>query len=327
MQVAGWENFAEASTRDPCRALHVIGDLICDYKISPLAPTSGMNGRLSGISLDSFAVCYVEFSSNAQVDVCLEEDKVVIHVPLIGASKITVGTSQIDATPSQACVVQRGQKAVTLLNPASRHLIVRLSEEHLERSLAKKLGRQLRAPLQFETQMDLLTTANLNFVNLLHLFLGAVDDKSGLSSLAVPEFEQLLLNQFLIGQPNNYREELLHVPRVRVSAPIAKAAKWITDNAADPMTPEDIASACGLSVRALQDGFRRFHNQTPLEFLRNVRLEKARAALIKADCTTGSVTTIAFESGFQHLGRFASLYKDRYGESPSETLRLSGALN
>jgi AraC-like DNA-binding protein len=34
-----------------------------------------------------------------------------------------------------------------------------------------------------------------------------------------------------------------------------------------------------------------------------------------------SVTAVAMNFGFFHLGRFATSYRKRFGESPSETLR------
>lgn len=54
--------------------------------------------------------------------------------------------------------------------------------------------------------------------------------------------------------------------------------------------------------------------------LRRVRLAQARADL-EAPGHNTSVTTVAYDCGFSHLGRFAREYARRYGESPSETLR------
>ncbi|MBN9274969.1 MAG: helix-turn-helix domain-containing protein, partial [Mesorhizobium sp.] len=47
------------------------------------------------------------------------------------------------------------------------------------------------------------------------------------------------------------------------------------------------------------------------------------AALREADEKT-SVTDAAYAAGFGHLGRAASAYRRRYGETPSETLRRRG---
>jgi transcriptional regulator GlxA family with amidase domain len=50
-----------------------------------------------------------------------------------------------------------------------------------------------------------------------------------------------------------------------------------------------------------------------------MRLEKARQRLIAAN-GEGQVTTIALDSGFHHLSRFAHAYARTFGERPSETL-------
>ncbi|MGI9616991.1 MAG: helix-turn-helix domain-containing protein [Acidimicrobiales bacterium] len=77
-----------------------------------------------------------------------------------------------------------------------------------------------------------------------------------------------------------------------------------------------------MSTRTLQNQFARELQQTPTNFIRNRRLERARTDLADASPTTGiSVTDIATRWGFTHLGRFAVTYKSRFGESPSQTLK------
>jgi transcriptional regulator GlxA family with amidase domain len=83
----------------------------------------------------------------------------------------------------------------------------------------------------------------------------------------------------------------------------------------------DVARAAGVSARALQLGFRRFRDTTPMAQLRALRLERARRALADAGQGGGSVTSVAAEQGFGSLSRFEANYKARFGEPPSETLR------
>ena len=39
--------------------------------------------------------------------------------------------------------------------------------------------------------------------------------------------------------------------------------------------------------------------------------------------STGTVTEIALQCGFNHFGRFAAWYREQYGESPLATLKRS----
>ena len=50
-----------------------------------------------------------------------------------------------------------------------------------------------------------------------------------------------------------------------------------------------------------------------------MRMDRVRAMLL-APGEDARVTTIAMACGFAHLGRFAQVYRETYGESPSETL-------
>ncbi|GAA4266208.1 helix-turn-helix domain-containing protein [Frondihabitans peucedani] len=88
-----------------------------------------------------------------------------------------------------------------------------------------------------------------------------------------------------------------------------------------PIDPGSIAEASGLSVRGLQDAFRRVLDTTPLHYLRDQRLERVRVDLLAAapDCTT--VLDVAHRWGFTHMGRLSHDYVARFGEYPRETLR------
>ena len=65
---------------------------------------------------------------------------------------------------------------------------------------------------------------------------------------------------------------------------------------------------------------RRVSGDEPRRYLRLRQLRLARAALRRADAPT-SVAAVARQYGFGELGRFASLYRAVYGETPLATLR------
>lgn len=101
---------------------------------------------------------------------------------------------------------------------------------------------------------------------------------------------------------------------------VKQAIELIRREPARPWTLDELAGSCGAARRTLQRHFRRFAGQGPIEFSRCVRLEEARRQLLSAG-PQADVTSVATSCGFAHLGRFAGWYGERYGESPSRTLR------
>jgi transcriptional regulator GlxA family with amidase domain len=86
---------------------------------------------------------------------------------------------------------------------------------------------------------------------------------------------------------------------------------------AEPIRLAEIARHAGVNVRTLQKGFQRHFGQTPMNILRNARLDAAHYHLtVRRDAP--SVTDVAFSNGFSHLGRFARDYRNRFGHSPSQ---------
>jgi AraC-like DNA-binding protein len=82
----------------------------------------------------------------------------------------------------------------------------------------------------------------------------------------------------------------------------------------------DLARVAGVSSRTVYRVFDRLYGDSPLRHLRRASLEGVRARL-EAARPGDSVTRAAFESGFDHLGRFAAAYRRQFGEVPSQTLR------
>lgn len=97
-----------------------------------------------------------------------------------------------------------------------------------------------------------------------------------------------------------------------------RAERFIADNLECEFSIAELASYVGISIRTLSEGFRRFRNCSPLSAVKEMRLEKLRELLVEG--SVQSVTDIALRFHFNHVGRFAAVYKARFGEFPSQTL-------
>ncbi|MGN7980759.1 anthranilate 1,2-dioxygenase regulatory protein AndR [Burkholderia sp. 22313] len=87
-----------------------------------------------------------------------------------------------------------------------------------------------------------------------------------------------------------------------------------------PLQIADIARAAETSERTLRTLFLQLHGTSPMRYLRDLRLDRARERL-KSAKSRFSVAEIALDCGFTHLGRFAIAYREKFGERPSDTGR------
>lgn len=87
------------------------------------------------------------------------------------------------------------------------------------------------------------------------------------------------------------------------------------------LTPVQAAELLRVPLRTLQQHVRDELGSTPSREIEDARLDRVRGRLLEADPAVSTVTEIAVDAGFGHLGRFSVQYRRRFGEKPSETFR------
>ena len=87
------------------------------------------------------------------------------------------------------------------------------------------------------------------------------------------------------------------------------------------VTIASLAQEYGVSEQTLQNAFKSLFGFTPSKFLRNLKLNHVRRALIKADPQEDAIVHIAKRWGFTHMGHFSRYFTDLFGENPSVTLK------
>ncbi len=96
---------------------------------------------------------------------------------------------------------------------------------------------------------------------------------------------------------------------------IAGAQSWMRANYHQAETVQDIARRTGMSLRTFNRRFKIATNQTPLQYLQQIRLRAAGELL---QTTNISIAEAAYRSGYQDLAHFTSLFKKHYGTTPSQ---------
>jgi len=102
-------------------------------------------------------------------------------------------------------------------------------------------------------------------------------------------------------------------------ARLADLEHWIDAHHGTPITLGRLCQVAGVGERCLQKAFEHRRGMSPMRFVAERRILAAYQGLARAGEQT-SVTGIALALGFQHLGRFAQMYRQLIGEAPSQTL-------
>ncbi len=132
---------------------------------------------------------------------------------------------------------------------------------------------------------------------------------------------------FYTDASNRKLHELFIIPEDQLPAPRSqdmifaeKLNEIIRLNMSNPnLRMEDLGEEMGLSRIQLYRKVKAITGQTPVELLRQMRLQKAYSLLTS---TTKTIAEIAFEVGFGTPGYFSSCFKKQFGKYPTD-LRTS----
>jgi AraC-like DNA-binding protein len=116
------------------------------------------------------------------------------------------------------------------------------------------------------------------------------------------------------------RDDTLPAGSAPLPRDVARVLAWSRGHLQEAVGLQALARIAGVPPRTLEAHFAQFLGTTPLRWVRQARLARARRALLASD-GRASVSQVALDCGFTQLGRFAAQYCRRFGELPSETLR------
>jgi AraC-like DNA-binding protein len=204
----------------------------------------------------------------------------------------------------------------------SVHLNLKILRSVIESHCHGLTGQAIDDPLEFDEALrfdDKRLTSLWRFVRFMSEEIE--HDENLLSQPLIGErFAETVLTTILYVQPHCYSTSLNRQATPSGPHYVRRAEEYMETHCEEPITASLLATAVGVNVRTLYAAFRKHRDYTPFEFLRSVRLRRARSALLSAP-PGSKVRDVALKWGFNHIGRFSSLYRRHFGESPSDTLR------
>jgi AraC-like DNA-binding protein len=229
------------------------------------------------------------------------------------------------ATARTAAVFQPvGDASLEKWDGDCRLLAVKIDRAALEGQLAGMLDAPVRSPIPLAPIIDVTRGPGASWLRLVRLMAADATQHRGLlhNPVAGGLLQEALIAGLLSAADHPYRERLEH-PSLVTAAPgaIRRVIDAMRAQPGKPFTAADLALIAGVSVRSLQESFRRYVGMPPMTYLRQVRLARVHQDLQHGDPALHTVTGIAYHYGFTHMGRFAAEYRAQYGVSPRDTLR------
>ena len=107
---------------------------------------------------------------------------------------------------------------------------------------------------------------------------------------------------------------LLEVAATEVASnPVSKVISYVQENISEPLTVSDMAERVALSPSAFSHLFRDVTGKSPYQFVKEMRLNRARELLIEGRL---SVTQVSRAVGYSSTSHFINEFRDRFGATP-----------
>ncbi|MEU4692939.1 AraC family transcriptional regulator [Actinoplanes sp. NPDC023714] len=268
----------------------------------------------------------VGYGTDIRVSIGALETAYHVLVPLSGMLRSRHRGTVIYADPTRA-VVYRPTGDIELDWPGScRLLSVKVERAALERELDAAIDQQVVSPLPLGASFDLVDGPGRTWAALVRLLLTELRDSDGLASRPrmAARWRDMVVSGLALSLEHPYGEEPAGLQGPLRPRTVKRALDVMHAEPSRPYTIRDLALVAGVGVRVLQESFRQHVGVPPLTYLRRLRLDGVHGELSRADPGQVSVSEVAYRWGFTHLGRFAGSYRERFGVSPSHTLRGRG---
>ncbi|WP_165937596.1 AraC family transcriptional regulator [Antarcticimicrobium sediminis] len=305
------------SSADMDETRELISRILQPHEMTPLGGARRQPAHMDYIDLSDTCIGALHFGA-AQIEVEQIEDFHLVIFCIAGSATATCERREYKMSRTSAFICNPGQSFSARFSPDCEQIVVKIDRGFLRsHSHSHSDGRTATLP----NQLDLRAPRLRSWLSSLDTLANdpALLEMLRESPRLAADYKAVLANLLLTGA-GTARTGAAGASSGPVPATLRRAESYVAAHARDPICLEDIAMAAGVPVRTLLHVFRQFRATSPMQYVKQQRLQIVRARL-SAPSPDDTVSRIAFESGFTHLSRFAADYAAHFGEKPSETLQ------
>lgn len=296
-----------------------ISHYLCPHQFDVKAITR-LNTRLNGFSFGQSALYDLKYSAPVAITIDEASPNYLFRMTLEGQCRVEHAQNQVVQSVGIMTVTHPHTKSRIVTNQRCRNIILKLNKQDVETQLFKMLGYRSTETVMFDSGMSCTHEGLSSIIETLNYLCHAYYNIQNWSFISA-SFTEYLIELILLKVPNNYSSQLNEQRQRVLPNYMKKAQQYIQQHIRDNITLADLSEFCAVSGRTLQKGFNQYFQQTPIEYIRDVRVELVHQALLNGR-EQHTVADILLQHGIQSFGHFSNIYKKRYGYLPSQTLKM-----
>jgi AraC-like DNA-binding protein len=283
-----------------------------------------LNMRFNATASGHMTLGYLTYQAEAELTMPPTEDCYIVNLTIAGATRGSRGDGVRERTA--------GNERGLVLSPVQNHRVqwtadaeqlhLKITRARLESHLADLVGKPVTKVIDFGFGVDLTSGPGRGLLRSVCFLAAELDRPAGLAEMPVAraQLEAYVLSSLLYAGRHQFSAVLADPHNVRRLGRLTPVLQYIEANAESDLTPETLARAARVSVRTLHAAFQQQLGESPMAYVRRIRLGRVRAELLRSDPSKVRVTDVAMRWGFMHLSRFAEQYREQFNELPSVTL-------
>lgn len=298
----------------------LVASVFCEHKLL-IRSNALLDYSHEHFNIDTISLSNMSYGAYVNIKPGSLESFYLIQLPIEGNDLTCINGVEHFSDKSNGTVHSPQESLEMSWSHDCRKLVVKIDKDALERHAANIFGCSIPGQLRFAADMNLMQPSGIAWSGAIQHLYAEIQSAPQLFNLPLirSQLEQNIMTTLLAWHPHNFSNLLKDSSPKILPRHLKKATEFMQAYPDQIITIETLVNITGVNGRTLFYGFAKFLGLSPMRYLLDVRLQRVHQDLLDPS-QPRNVTDVATRWGFYQLGRMASDYKKRYGESPRDTL-------